>query len=159
MKNKSVIIGIGHPFRGDDALGPQAISLLKPHLPPTVDSMTLLGDLSALLSIFENYEAVYLIDAIVTKQSLPGTYHRLEGILPDTASTCRTSTHAFDISQAIEMAHVLNCLPKKLVIFGMEAEQFTEGGPLSNALSSQLPQFINTILNELSQPKEETHHA
>jgi hydrogenase maturation protease len=149
-KNNTIIVGIGHPFRGDDGLGHHVIEALRPHLPPHVDARTLLGDISGLLDIFESYQNVYLVDAIVTQTCAPGTRYRLEGDrLTQLSNACRTSTHAFDISQTLKMAHNLDMMPQNLVVYGIEAQDFSEGKGLSQDVAEQLQALVSDIVNEI----------
>jgi hydrogenase maturation protease len=150
MKNNTIIVGIGHPFRGDDSLGPKAIAQLQPLLPNKIDSKSILGDVSELLDIFENYTNVFIVDAIFTQVSPPGTLYRLEGSdLKQLSNCCRTSTHAFDISQALEIAANLESLPSKLVIYGIEGRDFSHSENLSSDVAAQLPMLLKDLLNEI----------
>lgn len=150
MQNKTIVVGIGHPFRGDDSLGAKAVSLLQPQLPGHIDTKTILGDITDLLDIFENYTNVFLIDAISTQKASPGTRFRLEGEdLKQLSGYCRTSTHAFDIAQALELAKNLNILPSKLVIYGIEGEDYSQRNELSHAVEAQLLPLIKDLYDEI----------
>lgn len=150
MKNNTIVVGIGHPFRGDDALGPKVITLLKPLLPSQVDSKTILGDIADLLDIFENYSQIFLVDAIVTQQRPIGTRYRFEGdSLKQFSDRCRSSTHAFDISQALEIASSLQLIPKKLVIYGIESQNFSPSEELSAEVATSLQPLVNDLYQEI----------
>lgn len=151
MKDKTLIVGIGHPFRGDDSLGYEAIlSIRKQRLPIDVESYLLVGDMTQLFFLFEQYANLYIIDAIITKQNPLGTLLRLEGKeITKFASACTASTHSFNLAQALEMAKTLSILPKKIVIYGIEVMQFQLGEGLSEPVKAQLPLLLHNLLDEI----------
>lgn len=150
MKNNTIVVGIGHPFRGDDSLGPKAITQLQPLLPKGIDTKTIVGDIAELLDIFENYTQVFLVDIIFTQQALPGKRYRLEGVeLKQFANCCRTSTHAFDISQVLALADNLGILPSKLVIYGIEGQDFSQSEALSAEVQAQLEPLVYDLYKEI----------
>ena len=160
MTNKMVIVGIGHPHRGDDAVGTLAIEYLRQMLPAHIPTQTCLGDMASLLDLFQQFETVYLIDAMVTNENTPGTLFRLNEVeLATIASQCRTSTHAFDLGQTIDMARSLEMLPKQLVLFGIEARQFEAGATLSPAVKQALPRLVEMIIKELIEQDKELSNA
>ncbi|MBS0287850.1 MAG: hydrogenase maturation protease [Proteobacteria bacterium] len=148
MRHDLILVGIGHPDRGDDSVGPLAIEALKKRL-PTVKMRSILGDVSSLIDIFANHACVILIDAI-TSGAKSGTIFRLEeNLLNELAQSCRSSTHTFDLSQILEIANNLNSLPDKLIIFGMEGANFSVGEGLSLPVVAQFDTFVDSIYKEV----------
>lgn len=145
-----ILVGIGHPMRGDDSLGPTVIEQLKDTLPSDISTRVIQGDIAELMDIFENYQAVYLVDAIVTGEKPPGTLYQLEGDSIDAVAACRTSTHAFDLGQSIEIARNLAILPKALVVFGIESDYFEQDDQCSSKVKAQIPPLIEMIVNTLN---------
>ncbi|MGB8649776.1 MAG: peptidase M52, partial [Mycobacteriales bacterium] len=47
------------------------------------------------------------------------------------AATGRAGTHALGLAAAVELARVLDRLPRRLVVVGVEAADFAHGAPLS----------------------------
>src|SRR3974377_801942 len=110
------IIGIGNRDRGDDAAG-----LLAAERRGGGEHG---GEAPSLLDAWDGADDVVLIDAVVTGAP-PGTLHRWDARdLPPEAVGLRVSTHAFSIVDAIHLAESTGCLPKKLVVYGIEAAQF-----------------------------------
>ena len=150
MKPNTVIIGIGHPDRGDDALGLIVIDKLKPHLPPEIVTKKCLGDLAQLIEYFEAYPTIFLVDAMVTEAEA-GTLHAFGNQDITSISTqCRSSTHAFDLGQTLALAKNLGIEMKDIRLFGIEAEQFEHGQPLSSKVTAQIDNLISTILMALN---------
>lgn len=150
MKFETAIIGIGHPDRGDDSLGPKVIEALKDNSNLNADLIAILGDMTTLLSLFEQYSKIIIVDAIQTGKVNVGHLHCFEDdqIKPMT-NYCRTSTHAFDLGQTIEMATALDQCPQHLIIIGLEAQQFEPMTPMSTILENKIPELIHKILLQL----------
>lgn len=144
-----IIIGIGNPFRGDDAAGVLAARLLKKS---GLDSTTVMehsGEAASLIDTWKGANAVILIDA-VSSGAPPGTIHRFEPISnPLPAQIFQSSTHAFSLPQAIEMARALGNLPPRLMAFGIEGRNFQAGAELSPEVSAALPEVVKQILSEV----------
>jgi hydrogenase maturation protease len=145
-----LVIGIGNPYRGDDAAGLLATRRLRA---AGVDSSIVMehsGEGASLMETWKGADAVIVIDA-VSSGSLPGTIHRLEPLLqPLPAEMFQGSTHAFSLPQAIEMARALNALPARLVVFGIEGRNFQAGTELSPEVSGALPELTRRVLEEVT---------
>lgn len=115
------IIGIGSPF-GDDALGHQALERLQQEdglFPPGTELLELDRPGSSLVPLLENSRAVVIIDAMQSGQP-PGTVQRLktDELITETKLP---SSHNLGVAEALALARVLNVLPERLLIYGIEA--------------------------------------
>lgn len=152
-ENNKIIVGIGHPMRGDDSIGPKIIDLLSEDVTNLFKTQKCLGDMVEILDIFSNHEQVVLVDAIFTQDNEPGTCYRLQqDEITNIIGQCRVSTHAFDLSQTLEMAKQLNMLPKSLIIYGIEAQDFTHGATLSPKVAKAIPKLLEQIKKEIVSP-------
>ena len=146
---KILVIGIGNPFRSDDAAGLRVVRKLKE---TRFDAATLLehsGEGAALMETWKGAEAVILIDA-VSSGAAPGTLHHLEPLTkPLPAAMFQHSTHAFSVSQAIELSRALNQLPAHLVVFGIEGKDFQAGERLSPEVAGALPNIAKQVMEEI----------
>ncbi|MGD0652559.1 MAG: hydrogenase maturation protease [Verrucomicrobiia bacterium] len=166
MKSPVLIIGIGNPDRGDDAVGVIVAQRLRQRLPAQVPILQTTGDPGFLLEAWQTAETVILIDA-VQSGAPPGTIHRLdahESPLP--ANFFRCSTHALGLPEAIELARALNLsrseqdqsrpgrdksrserdeLPPQLIVYGIEAKDFTAGTGLSVPVEQAADQLVDTV--------------
>ena len=154
-----LIIGVGNPYRGDDAAGLQAVRLLRDM---GIDASNLLehsGEGTALMEAWKGRATGILIDA-VSSGSAPGTIHRLEPFNnPLPAQLFQSSTHAFSLPQAIEMARALDELPKRLLIFGIEGCNFRVGAELSPEVSAALPKLAREIFEEVENLKHDSQNG
>jgi len=139
---KNIVIGIGHPYRGDDALGPALIGALD--LP--VDKLAHHGEGTDLMERWQGYDHVIVVDAM-TSGAVPGTI-RVMGV-DDPLPAFPKGSHVFGLAEAVEMARMLGRLPPKLTIIGVEAAGFGMGedmsAPVRLALDA-LPGLIARLL-------------
>lgn len=122
------ILGVGHPFRRDDGVGPWVAAQLAVRGWPA-DSHP--GEGAGLMDAWDGCAAVVLVDALQSGAA-PGTIHRFDAhheTLP--AGLFRASSHLFGVAEAVEMARVLGRLPPILLIYGIEGGDFTAGEGLT----------------------------
>ena len=144
-----LVMGIGNPYRSDDAAGVIAARRLKEAgLDPAI-VMEHSGEGTSLMEAWKGADAVILIDA-VSSGSPPGAIHRLEPITtPLPAQMFQSSSHAFSLPQAIELARALKELPARMVVFGIEGSNFQAGTELSPAVSRAMPELVKSVLEEV----------
>lgn len=154
---KTVLIGIGNEFRGDDGLGILVARNLRPHLEPQVPIIESDGDVTELLELFKMNDRVFIVDALQSLEFPPGTLVELNAVeseLPPGLSG--TSTHAFGLEQAIELAKNLSSLPAEIVVFAIEGQNFDFESKLSGPIQENLENISRTILKRI-QNKGPTH--
>jgi hydrogenase maturation protease len=122
------VIGIGSRNRGDDAAGLLAARFLRRRLPAGVAVTCGSPDPVSLIALWDEAEAVWLIDAVVSGAA-PGTVHRVDAVTERLLARppCR-STHALGLADAVELARAVDRLPRRLVVFGVDATAFPLGG-------------------------------
>ena len=144
-----LIIAIGNPYRGDDAAGLAVAPLLRKTLPAGIQLVVATGEGTALLDAWQDADAVILVDA-VHSGSPPGTLHRLDLLAQKIPRLYfRYSTHAFSIPEAVELARVLNRLPPRLILHGIEGEKFAAGEGLSPSVEKALGALVQNILEDV----------
>ncbi len=130
MSRSVLIVGVGNTYRRDDGAGIAAARRLGT-LPANVRVLVTNGDPTLLLDEWESADVVIVIDA-TRSRAAAGTIRRYNanaGPLPTVFF--RSSTHAFGISEAIELARRLRRLPERVMLFGIEGRDFTVGEGLS----------------------------
>ena len=140
------IIGCGNRDRQDDAAGilvAERLRLLG------LDATTCSGDPGQLIEAWRTQDDVILIDAVVTGAP-PGTVHVWDGRLPAYAMQAHYSSHGLGVAEAISLAGVLDRLPRRLRIYGIEAAGFAAGGMLSPAVERAADEVANAIAAEAS---------
>ena len=145
-----LVTGIGNPDRGDDGFAAAVIARLRERLPASVHLLARRGDLLALLNDWNGFDSVILVDAAAPIDE-PGQIHRLDlATDPLPLGWSRSSTHAFGLGEAVELARNLGRLPRRLVLYLVEGEKFDVGDPLSPAVRDAVNAVAERILTEVS---------
>jgi hydrogenase maturation protease len=129
MTARVVVAGIGNDFRHDDGAGP-AVARLVAASTPAVD----IGPIAEPLDLLGRWEAAslaVLIDA--TRSDSPaGTVDLVD--LGSAERRASSSTHAVGLDRVVRLAQVLGTAPERVVVFGIEGEDFSDGTGLSPAV-------------------------
>lgn len=157
IANEVLLIGVGNDLRGDDRVGLVLARAIRARKLPGVRVVECSGDITAWFTHWSGADTVVMIDAVVSG-ARPGTLHRLDVSKDPLPASHRSpsSTHVLDVGQIVELARTLNRLPNRLLIFGMECEQFEQGTDLSPAVQAALPTALATIeetLRRFTEPK------
>jgi hydrogenase maturation protease len=145
-----LVVGVGNPDRGDDGFGPVVAQRLRGRAPSTVRVLERSGDALALIEDWNGIPSVIVIDA-VAPISQPGRVHRLD--LTDSPlpiGWAPRSSHAFGVAETVELARSLGRLPRCLVAYLVEGEQFATGAPLSPAVAGAIEDVAARVVVELS---------
>ena len=146
---RALVIGVGNPYRRDDAAGLIAARRLYEAARGTVTLRESTGEGTSLIEMWEGAGAVIVIDA-VSSEGRPGTIYRLDAYAhPLPQSLFRSSTHAVTVADAIELARALNRLPARLVVFGVEGKEFGAGVGLSSEVIRGVDEIVRWGLEEL----------
>ena len=149
--SKTVLIGIGNPFRRDDGVGRVIVRCLSGQLPAGVNLQEESGDGTELLEAWKGADCAILVDA-VQSGAPAGTIHSFDAHaqkLPTWFS--RSSTHAFGVAEAIELARITDDLPSRLLVYGIEGLDFSPGLELSPELAKMVPVAVGLVLQALQQ--------
>ena len=146
----TLVAAIGNPDRGDDGVGPAVAARLHAGVPAGVRVLERSGDVLALITEWDGFSDVFIVDA-AAPIGQPGRIHRLDLAsqpLPD--GFARSSTHAFGVAEAVELARSLNRLPRHIVAYLVEGERFEVGAPLSPAVAEAVDMVAERIRDELA---------
>lgn len=118
---RTVVIGVGNPYRRDDGVGPGVISLLRVRQLPGVELAESDGELGMLIDLWAGARLAVVVDAVRTRPCRPGRIHRLSAHHPSMAgATAATSSHRVELSAAVRLAKVLDRMPRRLLLFAVE---------------------------------------
>jgi len=150
IKRRSVVIGIGNPERGDDAVGRRVARRLRGKLPVDIAVVEADGEPATLLSFFKDAEAAILVDACVSGTPA-GTIRRFDASaakLPEAKFS--VSTHGLGLGEAVELARALGQLPKRTIVFAIEGREFEIGAPLSQDVAAAVEEACARVLAEFA---------
>ncbi|MGA9115970.1 MAG: hydrogenase maturation protease [Bacteroidota bacterium] len=151
-----LVVGIGSPFRGDDAAGLLAVRAYAPCARPGVEVLESPGDAVRLMELWKGRSSVIAVDAM--RSGAPaGRIMRFEipGPPLPLAAFAAGSTHAFGLGEAIQLGLQFGTLPPRLVLLGIEAEHWSFGAPLSPAVAAGIPILKEILVREVSLLEEE----
>jgi hydrogenase maturation protease len=160
MSGGTLVIGVGNPDRGDDAVGLHVARRLAGLGLPGVAVEEAGGDTLALLERWAGAARVVLVDAAAPLARLgaaaplarPGRIHRLEPLAgPLPRDLALGSTHAFGLAEAVELARALGRLPRRMTIYAIEAASFAPGAALSPAVAAAVDELAGRIAADISE--------
>jgi hydrogenase maturation protease len=142
-----LVIGVGNPWRGDDAVGVVVATRLKAAR-PAVDAVVHSGDTLGLCETWNGAEAVWVVDAIDSADA-PGTILQYDArAAPLPCAAFRRSTHGFGVGDAIELGRAVGALPPRLVVYGVVGSSFEVGRDLSPPVARAAEELVERIRSE-----------
>ncbi len=169
---RALVVGLGARDRGDDGIGPVVAARVAAAAAERGLISTRIvehEDPTALLDLLEECredgpETMVVVDA-VRSASAPGTVVVLEvgtsgrddQALAGRVDPGPAGTHGFGLAGALELARVLHRLPPRVVVVGVEAQQFEHGAPLSAEVTDALPAAVAAVLEALAGDTAPTH--
>jgi hydrogenase maturation protease len=153
----TLVVGLGNPDRGDDAVGPAVAARVAELLDGdgTPARVVEQEDPTALLETWAGVDLAVVVDAVRTGGE-PGIVVTLEAGADAAPVTDRPwagpvagGTHAFGLAAAVELARALDRLPPRVVVVGVEAAGCAPGAALSAAVAAAVPRAVATVLEIL----------
>jgi hydrogenase maturation protease len=150
---RTMVIGLGNEFRGDDGAGRVVARRLRAATLPGVAVCEESGEGAALMETWKGVAAVILVDAVQAGDA-PGTIHRLDAsCVPVPGRFFFYSTHAFSVAEAIELARALGKLPPRVILYGIEGKDFAAGETLSPEVATAVDEVLGRVREEIDPPK------
>jgi hydrogenase maturation protease len=149
--SRAVVIGVGNAYRRDDGAGLAIVGALQGRLPPGVELVGCEQEPSRLMDAWEGAETVIVVDAAASGAAA-GTVHRFDaaaGAVP--AGIFRSSTHAFGVGDAVEIARALGSLPPRVVVYGIEGGDFDAGVGLTASVEAAISRVADAVLRDLEE--------
>jgi hydrogenase maturation protease len=147
-----LLLGIGNVLLADDGLGPWFASSFSQRyrIPPRLEVIEG-GTLGLeLLDSIAGRGALVVVDAVTTRGGNPGDVVRLEGKLVPTALGHKVSTHDIALRDLLAAATLLECMPKTVVLCGIEPAEIAPRIALSAVVRAALPALEKLVLTELA---------
>jgi len=146
----TLVLGAGNRWRRDDGAGREVARRLRQRLPESVRVVEVNGEATELLAAWEGAEAAVVVDA-VSSGSPPGTVHRFDAAAePLPASLTTPSSHGFGVPQAVELGRRLGRLPPRILVYGIEGEDFGHGEGLSRAVERAVGEVVEAVVGEVT---------
>jgi hydrogenase maturation protease len=140
------VIGVGNPYRSDDAAGLAISRIVAEAAAPDVRVYEHDGEPARLLDLWAGADLTYVAD-MTRSGAEPGTVHWVnitEQNLPFDPG--HRSSHHLSIAEAVAFGRVLSQLPTQLVLVGVEGATFTAGVGLTPAVARGVAAAARRIL-------------
>jgi hydrogenase maturation protease len=153
---KSLVLGLGNPFRGDDGVGTSVIAALKGQdQPPNVVVMD--GGTPGLetVLIWQGYQRVIIVDAADMGMQ-PGSWKRFklgEAVFPVGESAMQGTLHSAGLAEALALAEALEIMPPELVFYGVQPASTGWSADLTEAVNAAVPALCEAISAEIADVK------
>ena len=148
--DRAVVVGVGEPFRRDDGCGPRVVRALRGRLDPSVRLVERVHEWTELLDLWDGAELAVVVDAMRSGGAV-GSVVRLEGEELRRAALERApSSHGLSVRDAYELGWALGRLPRRLVLYLIEATDMEPGAELSPEVERAVGQAAEAVVAELS---------
>lgn len=137
-----MVIGIGNPFRSDDAAGWVIAEQLAGRRRDAVLQHN--GDPASLMALWRGSDQVILVDAVQSGAPV-GTISRLDVSDTELPAHWIRSTHAMGVREAIELARLFGTLPPTVIVYGIEVEDVSIGSELSAEVAVAIEQVVEEL--------------
>ncbi|MGC2197067.1 MAG: hydrogenase maturation protease [Terriglobales bacterium] len=141
-----LIIGYGNLDRSDDGAG---ILVAERLYELGVRACSYTGEPLGLIDVWQHADHAILVDAVVTGAPA-GTIHVWDGRGHALDSKTPASTHGLGIAEAVELARLLNRLPSRLEVYGIEGYCFDCGNSVSPEVQRSIDEVIRRILTSIA---------
>ena len=146
---RTVVVGIGNDFRGDDGAGLAVARALMMLTLPDVGIVELNGEVTRLLDSLQHCDTAIVIDA-VQSQALPGTIHRFDASQnPLPGNHNQRSTHGISLGSILELARAQGVLPRQVLIYGIEGASFEHGCTLTPQVEKAVERLVREVAEGL----------
>lgn len=144
--DRRAVLCLGNRFRGDDAFGLLVADRLRESSVPVLECA---DEPTRLLDSWSALELLVIVDAARSGMAA-GTVRRIElGEGRALAGLGLTSSHAFGIEETLEVARELGRLPRRVVLYAVEAEELSTGGALTPAVAAAVGPVARSVRAEL----------
>ena len=136
------VIGCGNMHRSDDAAGVLVADRLRQMgIPAEVQP----GSAFELVESWYQDDDVILIDAVLTGSPV-GSIRVWDGRAPKVPSSPQVSSHGFGVAEAINLARILQLLPRSLRVYGIEGRNFEIG----EAVSPEVLRSVEDVAQQIA---------
>ncbi len=137
-----LVIGVGNPARGDDAVGWRVVDALAGD--PALRTLRSDGDVAELVDAWSGEARAVVVDACDAGGE-PGALVTFDAARAPLPARAFPSSHAWGLAQAIELARALGTLPDSLPVIAVELGRLDAGAPLSPAVAAAVPRACEAV--------------
>lgn len=160
---KVLVVCLGNPDRGDDAIGIMVANALVGRLPADITLLSRSGDMTSLIEDWAGFDALVCVDA-ATSMGVPGRIQRIDLAMDDLPTEMSfTSSHAFGLADTVRLARTLELAPRDIVVYAVEGGSFNLGAPMTPNVMAGISKVADCIVAEVDRMRQDfakaEHHA
>jgi len=142
-----LLVGLGNRYRRDDAVGLRVAELVRLATPEKLRVIEGIADGTEMLDLWKISDTVWIADCTVSGNP-PGNIYVLDGLNEDipVALFPSYSTHTLNIAQTIALGRTLDCLPRRLIIYGIEGGNCDPGIGLTEGVEKAAHEVAEKII-------------
>ena len=144
MNTRTVVIGIGNPFRRDDGAGPAVVDLLRPRL-TGVEFVVCDGEPTTVIDAWTGAARAVVVDAARTTGDDVGRIFRFAVGHPAATRAGITASHAADLGDTVALARALDRMPDTLLVYTVQVDDVSYGTGLSPAVAAATGRLADDI--------------
>lgn len=146
----ALVLGIGNMLIGDEGVGCKTVTEISNRysMPSNVECLD--GGTAGfeLLSYIDSKDHLIVIDALQNDME-PGTVVMVEGEDVPKAFMARTTPHQLGICDVLAAAELSECMPGRLLLYGVEPKQLDVGIGLSPEVEAGMEKIISAVVDQL----------
>jgi len=145
-----LVAGLGNEYRSDDGAGPAVAAYVSKRM-SSVESKVISEPLD-LIGVWDDADLAVVADA-TRSGSPPGTVQLVDlgGGEDPGSSAGPMSSHGMDLPRVLRLARALGHAPRRVVVVGIEGENFTDGVGLSPVVAlavSEAGELVLQVIDE-----------
>jgi hydrogenase maturation protease len=145
---RQLVIGVGNPLKGDDGAGRAVARRLRGRNDCVFEVRECEGEATSLMSAWTRFDDVVLVDAC-RGAGAPGSIHRIGPDEVERVATLQhSSTHSLGVAAAIGLSRALGTLPRRLVIYAIEARHSCDGAQLSPEVDHAVHEVVALVMQD-----------
>ena len=149
MSPRVLVAGLGNEYRSDDGAGPAVAAYVRERA--NIDAKVI-GEPLDLIGAWDDVDLAVVVDATRSGES-PGTVQLVDLGGDESADSYAgpVSTHGMDLARVLRLARAMGHAPRRVVVVGIEGENFSDGVRLSPAVEEAVGEAGELVLQVIGE--------
>ncbi len=145
-----LVAGLGNEYRSDDGAGPAVAAYVSERMSKVVSKV--ISEPLDLIGAWDDADLAVVVDA-TRSGSPPGTVQLVDlGTGEDAGSSAGpVSSHGMDLPRVLRLARTMGHPPRRVVVVGIEGENFADGLGLSPAVEFAVTEAGDLVLQVIDE--------
>lgn len=149
--DRTLVLGLGNRVMTDDAAGLVALERFRERFAARQDVDCLDGGTLGLdlLAYIEGYGRVLISDCLMRRGEKPGAVLKVEAEDVEAVFQTCLSPHQMGLKDLIAVLHLLQRMPERLTVVGVEGKEIGIGTELSPEVEGAIPEMVELMAEVL----------